>query len=433
MTRVVPFKRVVRINPDLLPETTRPDFEFRYIDITSVGRGVLTREPALVSFGEAPTRARRRVDAGDTILSTVRTYLGAVLPIGPSESDHVASTGFAVLRPKRDVDPGFLGWLVQSSWFLGEVESRSVGVSYPAIAPSSLGEIKVRIPSAETQPWIAGFLDRETARIDDLIAKKQRLIDLLEERRVSLITSAVTKGLDPGVPMRDSGLPWIGDVPSHWSIAPLRRCADVRLSSIDKKTEEGETTVQLCNYTDVYYGSYLGPSEAFMTATASQSQIDRLALKEGDVLITKDSETPDDIGVPAVVGEPMPGVVCGYHLALLRPTGHLTGRYLYWALASHDINSHLRLTARGVTRFGLTLQAIGDTPIPVPPPDEQHHIERRLRETDTQVGGLRRRVEEQIDLLAEYRQALITAAVTGELDITTHDGDEALDEVTESA
>lgn len=389
--------------------------------------GWLLTDPEPLSEGRSAVAHSR----GDVLFGKLRPYLAKSLL---ATTAGAGSGELIVLRPnQRRVLPEWLLYLTLSHPFIEWAVANSYGVKMPRTSWERLGEFSLNPPPLRTQQAIASFLDEETARIDDLIAKKRRLIELLEERRVSLITSAVTKGLDPGVPMRDSGLPWIGDVPSHWSIAPLRRCADVRLSSIDKKTEEGETTVQLCNYTDVYYGSYLGPSEAFMTATASQSQIDRLALKEGDVLITKDSETPDDIGVPAVVGEPMPGVVCGYHLALLRPTGHLTGRYLYWALASHDINSHLRLTARGVTRFGLTLQAIGDTPIPVPPPDEQHHIERRLRETDTQVGGLRRRVEEQIDLLAEYRQALITAAVTGELDITTHDGDEALDEVTESA
>ena len=186
----VRLKYVAEINRVSLPEDTDPQLEIRYIDISSVGQGSLVAEPATMSFADAPARARRLVQQGDTIVSTVRTYLKAVWPVrGPTEN-LVVSTGFAVVSP-HSVDPIYLAWFLQSDTFLDQVTARSVGVSYPAIDAMSLGEIGIRLPSAAEQREIADLLDFETARIDSLIAQECRLVQLLSERRQSLLTAAL--------------------------------------------------------------------------------------------------------------------------------------------------------------------------------------------------------------------------------------------------
>jgi type I restriction enzyme S subunit len=201
------LKYLVQINERTLPETTDPALEFRYIDIGAVGRGMLIEEPALMSFADAPTRARRLVRTGDTIISTVRTYLRAVWPIRGAAEDLVVSTGFAVLSPGPEMDPGYLGWLMQSDVVVEEVVARSVGVSYPAINAAEIGDIRVPVPSLDTQRAIADYLDTETASINVLIGNAtgahtgalDRLAMLLRERRQALITTAVTGGLEvPG-------------------------------------------------------------------------------------------------------------------------------------------------------------------------------------------------------------------------------------------
>jgi type I restriction enzyme S subunit len=208
----VPLKRLVRINERALPEDTDPDKEFRYVDIGSVGRGFLVEEPPIMSFAQAPGRARRLVQKGDTIISTVRTYLRAVWPIRDSAEDLVVSTGFAVLSPAPELDYRFLGWLAQSDVVVEEIVARSVGVSYPGVNAGEIGSIKVPHPSLPTQLAIADYLDSETTQIDALIgldaegwkgtrslALLQRQIALLVERRRALITAAVTGEIDiPG-------------------------------------------------------------------------------------------------------------------------------------------------------------------------------------------------------------------------------------------
>lgn len=190
------LKHLVRINPQTLGEDTPSDREFRYIDIGATGRGRLDTEPVRMTFGEAPSRARRVLAPGDTIISTVRTYLRAVWTLTTPDRDLVGSTGFACLRPSPRIDAAFLGWLAQSDVIVEEVVARSVGVSYPAINPDAIGMIKVAVPPISRQRAIANHLDREVAHIDTLIEKLGRELTLLTERRQALITAAVTGQLD---------------------------------------------------------------------------------------------------------------------------------------------------------------------------------------------------------------------------------------------
>lgn len=189
-------KYIARINQSALSESTDPDREVRYVDISSVGRGVLVAEPEVMTFSTAPSRARRLVSSGDTIVSTVRTYLRAVLPIKSPDPALVVSTGFAVLTPTADLDPGYFAWAVQSDPFVEEIVARSVGVSYPAINASEIGDIRLPVPALADQRAIADFLDRETARIDAITVTLERQVVLLRERRQALITAAVTGELD---------------------------------------------------------------------------------------------------------------------------------------------------------------------------------------------------------------------------------------------
>jgi type I restriction enzyme S subunit len=168
---VLRLKYIATINDEALPETTDPDYEFNYVDIGSVdaAKGIVATET--YRFEDAPSRARRIVRDGDTIISTVRTYLRAIVAIREPVENMIVSTGFAVVRP-RTLDASFLSYALRSPFFVETVVSRSTGVSYPAINAPEVGNIGVTLPSLDEQRAIAVFLDRETARIDALIEKK---------------------------------------------------------------------------------------------------------------------------------------------------------------------------------------------------------------------------------------------------------------------
>jgi type I restriction enzyme, S subunit len=183
-------------NDEALPETTDPAYEIAYVDISSVDlvSGITSVET--LSFDEAPSRARRVVRDGDTIISTVRTYLKAIAAIDSPPNNMVVSTGFAVVRPFDFVDSRFLGYALQNTNFIDEVVANSTGVSYPAINPSTLVCLPVAYPKGKAeQQKIADFLDWKTAQIDAAIAKGMTN-PLITEYRTTLITAATTGKID---------------------------------------------------------------------------------------------------------------------------------------------------------------------------------------------------------------------------------------------
>jgi len=189
------LKYTASINDEALPETTDPDYEFTYVGIGSVdaAKGIIATET--YRFEDAPSRARRIVRDGDTIVSTVRTYLRAIAAIRDPDENLIVSTGFAVVRP-RTLDSGYLSYALRAPFFVETIVSRSTGVSYPAINAPEVGNIGVTIPPLDEQRAIAALLDRETARIDGLIEKVEQSIATLREHRTALISAAVTGKID---------------------------------------------------------------------------------------------------------------------------------------------------------------------------------------------------------------------------------------------
>ena len=226
--------------------------------------------------------------------------------------------------------------------------------------------------------------------------------------------------LKPYPEMQDSGVRWLGKVPAHWNVRRLRNIAEMRISNVDKHTKEGERPVRLCNYVDVYKNDRIRSGMGFMKATATMEEVERFRLRSRDVLITKDSEAWNDIGVPALVQDVEDDVVSGYHLALLRSdTRHLDGEFLFRALQSRDIAYQLHEQANGVTRYGLSHNAIKSVQLPVPPLPEQAAIARFLDHTDQRIQRCIRAKEKLIALLEEQKQVIIHHAVTGRIDVRT--------------
>ena len=182
-----------------------------------------------------------------------------------------------------------------------------------------------------------------------------------------------------------------------WRKVPLDDVIDLVLSSVDKKTKDNERAVQLCNYTDVYYNSFIHAHLDFMMATATDREIAKCSLFSGDVVITKDSEKHDDIGVPALVRQDIPGLVCGYHLAILRPMpSKIEGNYLFYALCTSEVQHQFHSYANGITRFGLRKADIGLVEIPLPPLPEQRAIAHILGTLDDKIE-LNRRENETLE------------------------------------
>lgn len=215
---------------------------------------------------------------------------------------------------------------------------------------------------------------------------------------------------------RPSEVEWLGEVPHHWKVLRLKHACEVFPSNVDKHARDDEPPVRLCNYTDVYYNERITADMPFMEATASEEQIVRFTLKGGDTIITKDSETADDIAIAAYVPKDLPGVVCGYHLSMVRPRGETCGAFVKRLFDSIYAKAKFEVTANGLTRVGLGQYALDNVELPFPPAEEQQTIADFLDHETAKIDAL---VEEQkrlIELLKEKRQAVISQAVTKGLD-----------------
>lgn len=394
----VPLKVVASINDEKLPESTPSDRVLRYVDISAVAEGRICGPVTEVQFGDAPSRARRLVRPGDVVVSTVRTYLRAIAPVDESHSDCVWSTGFAIVRP-REVEPQYLRYALISADFVDEVVARSVGVSYPAINPRALGDIPVVLVPRAQQRRIADFLDAETARIEALVVAGERLRGLVIERTAS---------------ERERLL-------RSWSVAmltPLRRVARVQtgVTLNAGRTVESAVDRPYLRVANVQPG-HLALDEVKLVAV-TEEQIRRHTLRSGDVLMTEGGDR-DKLGRGVVWRDEVPGALHQNHVFAVRPDStRLLPEYLEMVLAGSGARRYFESTANQTTNLASTNTAIvGALPVPTPPVDQQRRIATEMEAIQHRHANIEAAIDRQIALLRERRQALITAAVTGKLQV----------------
>ena len=361
----------------------------------------------------------------------------------------------SVIRPLSTVYGKYIFRLFQFKNFNSQFEINSNGVTRVGLGVYDLKNAIGILPPLPEQTAIANFLDYKLEKIDRFITKKKQLIELLNEQKAAIINQAVTKGLNHDFKglndehdfkksgnqessnqessnqenpknqgarqMKASGIEWLGDIPESWEVRKLKFVGNCFPSNIDKHSKEDEEQVRLCNYTDVYKNDFITNEMDLMIATAKEEQIEKFTLLENDVIITKDSETADDIANPALVTEALENVVCGYHLSVLRPYKKLDGGYLFRALQCKPVNVQFELCSMGVTRVGLGVYDMKSAKIPIPPKKEQKEIFEHIQIELNKIAKTITTIEKEISLVEEYKTALIAEAVTGKINVLNHD------------
>lgn len=417
----VRLKDIARINARTLPESTDPGYEFRYIDIGSIngfGQISIPKEP--IRFGDAPSRARRLAPPGSTVVSTVRTYLRAVARVPETADPLVFSTGFAVIEPLAEVDPRFLGYYCHSEPFIQEVVARSVGVSYPAINASELGNLKLELPPLEEQRRVADFLDAETRLIDRMVTLREQQISLLRDHYTVAITEHVVPG-STTASRRSDVWPWL---PADLRIGRLGYFARIQTGvTVDASRTVSEDDVEVpylrvANVQD----EHIDLSE-IKTIRIPKRLARKSTLRAGDVVMTEANGNPDNLGRGAVWDGSIPRMVHQNHIFSIRTDNdRLLPEHLAFLLASAHGRRYFRFTSNQVGIATTSSSKVLGFPIPVLGIDEQRKAVdacTRLRARSEQAV---RALQRQIDLLIERRSSLITAAVTGRIDVSTARG-----------
>ena len=275
---------------------------------------------------------------------------------------------------------------------------------------------KIALPPLKEQEAIATFLDRETAKIDALVAKKERLIELLQEKRAALITRAVTRGLDPNAPMKDSGLEWLSEIPAPWEVKRLKNVSTFVTSGsrgwAEFYSEEGPLFLRIGN---VQSGSIdLNIDDLQHVDPPRGSEGERTRVRPGDVLVSITAL----IGAVAVVSEDLPEAFVNQHLALIRlSTSEVASRWIAYCVMSPVGQTRFAADLYGGTKDGLGLDDIRSLVVLVPPFREQERIVAYLDSQSAKLMKLVQAVRTAVDFLKEFRSALISAAVTGKIDV----------------
>ena len=211
----------------------------------------------------------------------------------------------------------------------------------------------------------------------------------------------------------ESGVEWIPQIPSDWSIIKLKFVAETSFSSVDRHEYKSERAVSICHYPNAYKNERINSSTFLSVGTCTESEFEKFQLKEGQVIITKDSESANDIGIPTYVEETVENGVCGYHLAILTPNKHrLIGEFLFRYLQTKSVGSFFETNSNGVTRFGLGKPIIENLPVIIPSIEEQTKITKFLSHQAKLIDTLITKKEQLIEKLKEQRQAIINEAVT---------------------
>ncbi|MCG5535951.1 restriction endonuclease subunit S [Ectothiorhodospira mobilis] len=319
----------------------------------------------------------------------------------------------AVIEPDSDeVDGRFLSWLAQSPVLNDQFKLAAKGVTRFGLSQYALKNAVIEVPSLEYQSKVAAFLDRKTAEIDTLIAKKRRLLDLLAEKRTALITRTVTKGLNPDAPMKDSGIEWLGEIPAHWSVQPVYTRYSVQLGKmLDERRITGDSLIRYLRNVDIQWDKI--NYEGLPKMDIGESEYERYLVEEGDLLVCEGGE----IGRSAIVGEQLEFTAYQKALHRLRPIHEAEHpRYMFYTLFAAAKNGVL--SVGGVSTIShLTAEQLKRLRFPTPPGNEQRRIANCLDRSLVELDEAYKLVDAAIEQLHEYRSALITNAVTGQIQV----------------
>ncbi len=356
---------------------------------------------------------RKKVCRGDFVINSRSDRKGSA---GAANIDGSVSLINTVMRPRADVEISFAHHLLRSQPFQEEYYRFGKGIVADLWSTnySELRNISLALPPRSEQACIANFLDFETAKIDALVAEQEKLMALLKEKRQAVISHAVTKGLDPAVPMKDSGVEWLGDVPAHWDLKRIKSLSQFTTSGprgwSERISEDGSIFVQSGDLSESLGIDF---ASAKRINVADDAEAARTLLLDGDVVVCITGAKTGNVAVCTTVSEP---AYVNQHLCLIRPNAEIMPVFMGVTLKGAVGQTQFELSQYGLKQ-GLSLENVRETLIPRPPLAEQARIVSFLQLEAAKHDALRLEAERTIMLLKERRTALISEAVTGKIDV----------------
>lgn len=357
------------------------------------------------------------VKKGDVIVNKLLAWMGA---IGVSEYDGVTSPAYDILRAYKDIDSKFYHYLFRSPICIGELKKHSKGIMEMRLRLYfyEFGNIKIPYPQLKEQQKIVEFLERKIAEIDEAIAKKQRLIELLQEQKAILINRSVTKGLNPNVKMRDRGIDWIDEIPEHWEIKKLKYISNVQSGITLGKVYTGSNlvTYPYLRVANVQYGYFDLDDVAELTLPPEIAE--KYFIKCGDILVTEGGDI-DKLGRGTVWDGQIKRCLHQNHIFAIRIIKKYASEYFVsLSMSSHYGRKYFMTTGIKTTNLASTNKTkLGNLPVLLPPKDEQLEIIKYIQLIENKYSHIIDISNKEINKLQELKQVIISNAVTGKIKI----------------
>lgn len=397
------------------------DGEVGVLKTSCVSSGRFRPEENKVVLREDLWRVKCPVRPGEIIVSRMNTpdLVGASAFVEEAIPDVYLPDRLwqTTLTGNERLSPKFLSYQLKESGVRAQISILAEGASssMQSISREDFSSIPLMLPPLDEQEKIAQFLDVETAKIDTLIEKQQQLIALLKEKRQAVISHAVTKGLNPDAPMRDSGVEWLGEVPAHWDVKPLYTLVEQSrriMYGIVLPGPNVENGVPIVKGGDVKPGR-LTLDQLCKTTFEIESGYARSRLNAGDLVYS----IRGTIGDVEIVPKEIEGANLTQDAARIAPANGVNVIWLKFALESKDVFSQLEIGSLGAAVRGINIRDLKKAILPVPPEPEMNHIAETLERKVNEFEYLRHKVDLQLLFLKEKRAALISAAVTGKIDV----------------
>ena len=373
-----------------------------------------TGRPAIEPANEIASN-KWSLRGGEVLVSKLNVHKNCVAIVERHDDlPLVSSTEFVPFVP-TGIEPRYLKYVFQSEETIQHLMSFSESAtrSHARVNPSDIIKLKVHQPDLSVQESIADYLDRETARIDGLIAEKERMLALLEEKRAALISRVVTRGLDPNAPLKPSGQEWLGEIPAHWGLQRLKQLAEVRGGLTLGKQYSGELLeypyLRVANVQDGYL-----KLDEILTVEAPASEAASNLLAYGDVLMNEGGDI-DKLGRGCVWREEITPCLHQNHVFAVRPHSVGSDWLALWTSTLEAKRYFESRAKRSTNLASISGSNIKELPVPLPPIDEQLAIQQFLAGRHSRLEKIRSELRDSLRLLAERRAALITAAVTGQI------------------
>ncbi|MGQ8975282.1 restriction endonuclease subunit S [Acinetobacter schindleri] len=359
------------------------------------------------------------VCANDLVINKMKAWQGS---IAISELRGIVSPAYYIYQPKAEYHSKYIHFLIRSAYYIQSYKNYSKGIRVNQwdLEHEAFTHIDLLLPSLEEQQKIVAFLNTETARIDTLIAKQEKLIELLEEQRKSIISHAVTKGLNPNAPMKDSGVEWLGNVPEHWTVLKNRHIFNFSKGLSITKENLQESGIPCVSYGEVHskFGFEFNPeindlkfvSEEYLKTSKN------CLLNSGDFIFADTSEDFEGSGNFSYLNSNSQ-VFAGYHTVIARLKSKQKPRFFAYIFDSNAHRKQIQTQVKGIKVFSITQGILKDIYSWLPPVHEQDLIVEYLDNECKKISLLKAKQIELIEKLKEYRSSIISHAVTGKIDV----------------